>query len=90
MPLLTYSAVGGLRQDPGRTAESSAEATTCGNGGHDVRVSLSMHGGGADVEPVVGLAVGLTASVRLRAPGAEARVCAARPGERPVDSSEGR
>lgn len=31
-PLLTYSALGGLRQDPGGGAKSSAEATTCGNG----------------------------------------------------------
>jgi hypothetical protein len=29
----TYSALGGLRQDPGGGAESSAEATTCGNEG---------------------------------------------------------
>jgi hypothetical protein len=33
LPLITYSAPGGLPQDPGRTAESSVEATTCGNGG---------------------------------------------------------
>jgi hypothetical protein len=33
LPLLMYSALGGLRQDPGRGAESSAEATTCGDGG---------------------------------------------------------
>jgi hypothetical protein len=33
LPFLTYSAPGGLRQDPGRTAESSAEATTCGHEG---------------------------------------------------------
>lgn len=38
LPLSTYSAVGGLPQDPGHPAESSADATTCGNGGHDVRV----------------------------------------------------
>lgn len=31
-PLLTYSALGGLRQDPGGGAKSSAEATTCGKG----------------------------------------------------------
>ncbi|AXE79234.1 hypothetical protein C5746_22550 [Streptomyces atratus] len=31
MPLSTYSAPGGLRQGPGRAAESSAEARTCGN-----------------------------------------------------------
>ncbi len=31
-PLLTYSALGGLRQDPGGGAKSSAEAITCGNG----------------------------------------------------------
>ena len=52
--------------------------------GHDVRVLLSTHGGRGD-EPLVGLAV------RLRALGAEVRVCAP-PGwaERPADSSEGR
>ena len=33
LPLLTYSAPGGLRQGPGGAAESSAETTTCGNGG---------------------------------------------------------
>lgn len=33
LPLLTYSAPGGLRQGPGSGAESSAEATTCGNEG---------------------------------------------------------
>ncbi len=69
-PFLTYSAPGGLRQDPGRDAELPAEARTCGNGGHDVRVLLSTYGGRGDVEPLVGLAV------RLRALGAEVRVCA--------------
>src|SRR5205807_1479398 len=33
LPLSTYSALGALRQDPGRAAESSAEARTCGNQG---------------------------------------------------------
>jgi hypothetical protein len=32
LPLSTYSARGGLRQDPGRAAESPAEARSCGNG----------------------------------------------------------
>ncbi len=45
LPLLTYNALGGLRQDPGRGAESSAGAATCGNWGHDVRVLLSAHAG---------------------------------------------
>jgi hypothetical protein len=31
LPLSTYSAPGGLRQDPGRAAELSAKARTCGN-----------------------------------------------------------
>ena len=31
LPLSTYSAPGGLRQDPGRAAESPAEARTCGH-----------------------------------------------------------
>ena len=33
LPLSMYSAPGGLRQDPGRAAESPAEARTCGNQG---------------------------------------------------------
>lgn len=33
LPVSTYSAPGALRQDPGRGAESSAEAATCGNQG---------------------------------------------------------
>ena len=70
LPLSTYSASGGLRQDPGRAAESSAEARTCGNGSREVRVLLSTYGSRGDVEPMVGLAV------QLRALGAEVRVCA--------------
>jgi vancomycin aglycone glucosyltransferase len=69
-PLSTYSAPGGLRQDPGRAAESPAKARTCGNGSREVRVLLSTYGSRGDVEPLVGLAV------RLRALGAEVRVCA--------------
>ena len=41
LPLSIYSAPGGLRQDPGRAAESPAEARTCGNGGSEMRVLLS-------------------------------------------------
>src|SRR5206468_11814403 len=44
LPLLTYSAPGGLRQDPGRTAESSAEATTCGNGARRACVVVDVWG----------------------------------------------
>ena len=33
LPLLIYRAPGGLRQDPGRVAQSPAEARTCGNQG---------------------------------------------------------
>jgi hypothetical protein len=33
LPLSMYSAPGGLRQDPGRVAESPTEARTCGNQG---------------------------------------------------------
>ena len=69
LPLLPYSAPGGLRQDPGRAAESAAGPRTDEERGHDVRVLLSTDGGRGD-EPLVGLAV------RLRALGAEARVCA--------------
>jgi vancomycin aglycone glucosyltransferase len=52
--------------------------------GHDVRVVVDVRGG--DVGPLVGLAV------RLRALGAEVRVCASPPdsAERPADSSEER
>jgi hypothetical protein len=50
--------------------------------GHGVRVLLSTYGGRGD-EPLVGLAV------RLRALGAEVRVCAPPDwAERPADSSE--
>jgi hypothetical protein len=77
LPLLTYSAPGGLRQDPGRAAESAAGPRTDVDMGRDVRVLLSTDGGRGD-EPLVGLAV------RLRALGAEVRVCA------PPDWSGGR
>jgi hypothetical protein len=69
LPLSTYNAPGDLRQDPGRAAESPAEARTSGNGGRDVRVLSSTSDSCGDVEPLVGLAV------RLRALGAELRVC---------------
>jgi hypothetical protein len=60
LPLLTYSALGGLRQDPGRAAESSAEATICGNEGTTCGCCCrSTYGGCGDVEPVLGLAVRL-------------------------------
>ena len=50
-----------------------------------MRVLLSTYGGRGDVGPLVGLAV------RLRALGAEVRVCAPPDwAERPADSSEGR
>ena len=70
MPLLIYSAPGGLRQDPGRVAESPAEARACGNQGFAKYVCSCRRVGLADVEPLVGLAV------RLRALGAEVRGCA--------------
>src|SRR6266542_604306 len=69
-PLSTYSAPGDLRQDPGRAAESLAEARTYGNGSREMRVLLSTYGSRGDVEPLAGLAV------RLRALGADVRVCA--------------
>ncbi len=70
LPLSTYSAPGDLRQGPGRAGGSLAEARTYGNGSREMRVLLSTYGSRGDVEPLVGLAV------RLRALGAEARVCA--------------
>ena len=69
LPLLTYSAPGGLRQDPGRAAESATGPRTDEDMDRDVRVLLSTDGGRGD-EPLVGLAV------RLRALGAEVRMCA--------------
>jgi hypothetical protein len=66
-PLSTYSAPGGLWQDPGRAAELPAEARTRGSGSCEVRVSLSTYGSRGDVEPLVGLAA------RLRALGAQVR-----------------
>jgi hypothetical protein len=77
LPLLTYSRLGALRQDPGRAAELAAGPKRAKTWGHDVRVLLSTYGLRGD-EPLVGLAVG------LRALGAEVRVCAL------PDSSEGR
>src|SRR4051794_41480679 len=60
LPLLTYSAPGGLRQGPPRAAESSPEARTCtdracGNGGGAVHVVLSTDGWRGDVEPLARL-----------------------------------
>ena len=70
MPLSVYRAPGGLRQDPGRVAESPAEARTCGNQGFTKPVCFADVWAALNVEPTVGLAV------RLRALGAEMRVCA--------------
>lgn len=47
LPLSTYSPPEGLRQDPGGGAESSTDATTCGNGGHEVRVLSTYEGNAA-------------------------------------------
>jgi vancomycin aglycone glucosyltransferase len=77
-PLSTYTAPGGLRQDPGRAAELLAEARTGWlaeartgrNGVHDVRVLLSAYDSRGGVEPLVALAV------RLAELGAGVRVCA--------------
>src|SRR5262249_39075971 len=55
---------------PGGALQSWAEATTSGHRSREMRVLLSTYGGRGDVEPLVGLAV------RLRALGAEGRVCA--------------
>src|SRR5262249_10079136 len=58
LPLSIYSTRGDLRQDPGRAAESPAEARTYGNGSRDVRVLLSTPGcqrpqiGTDDVNPL--------------------------------------
>src|SRR6266508_562135 len=47
-PLSTYSAPGDLRQDPGRAAESLAEARTYGNGSREMRVLLTTYGSRGD------------------------------------------
>ena len=85
MPLLTYSRLGGLRQDPGRAAELSAGPRTNEDmGARRACVVVDLWGRG-DVGPLVGL------EVRLRALGAEVRVCAPPDwAERPADPSEGR
>jgi hypothetical protein len=69
-PLSAYGVRGGLPQDVGRVAELPTQARTCGHGRCEVRVLLSAYGSRGGVDPVVELAV------RLRAPGAEVRVCA--------------
>ncbi len=56
-PSLAYSAPGGLRQDPGRGAESLAESRTYENGGCEVRVVLSTYDSREGVEPLVALEV---------------------------------
>ncbi len=68
LPLLTYSALGGLPQDPGRAAESRPGQERTKTWGHDVNVLLSTYGGRGDVGLLV---VGL--ALRLRALGAEVR-----------------
>jgi len=73
LPLLTFSRLEGLRQDPGRAAESSAGPRTDEDMGAR-RACVVVDPWGRGDEPLVGLAV------RLRALGAEVRVCAARLG----------
>lgn len=70
LPLSSYSEGGALRQGPGRDAESSAEARTWENQGFAKYVRLYRLWVLRGVKPPVGLAV------RLRARGAEVRVCA--------------
>jgi hypothetical protein len=76
LPLLTYSGLGGLPQDPGRAAESSAGPRTDEDmGARRACVVVDVWGRG-DVGPLVGLAV---------------RVCVLPDSaERPADGSEGR
>jgi 3-(3-hydroxy-phenyl)propionate hydroxylase len=57
LPLSTYRAPGGLRQDPRHTAKWRTEAGTCGDGGHEMRVSLSTHGSHGDAGPMADHAV---------------------------------
>jgi vancomycin aglycone glucosyltransferase len=66
LPLSTYSAPGGLRQGPRRTAESLADARKLRKQEiHEVHTFLSVHGSCGGIEPLVGI------GPRLRAPGAE-------------------
>ena len=53
LPLLIYSAPGGLRQGPGGAAEWLAQVRTYANGSHEMRVLLSTSGL-LGVEPMVG------------------------------------
>ena len=52
----------------------TAEATTYGNGGSEMRVLSSTYKPHEDVVPMVGLVVGLGVRVRVRALDAEVRV----------------
>jgi hypothetical protein len=52
-----YSALGGLRQAPGREAESTAVARIYGHVSLDMRVLLSTYGSRGDVQPLAALAV---------------------------------
>jgi hypothetical protein len=84
LPLLAYSRLGGLRQDPGRAAESAAGPRTDEDMGAR-RACVVVELWGTRRQPLVGLAM------RLRALGVEVRVCAPPDwAERPDDSSEGR
>jgi hypothetical protein len=84
LPLLTYSALGGLRQDPGRAAESSAGPRTDEDMGATTCVCLLSTDGGRG-------AGSLGLAGRLRALGTEVRMCAPPDwAERPADSSGGR
>jgi hypothetical protein len=65
-PLVSISNLyrtGGLRQDPGRAAESPAEARTYGNGSREMHVLVTTFGSRRDIELVVGLASGLATRV---------------------------
>ena len=84
LPLLTYSRLGACGKARVVLQNRRPDQERTKTWGHDVRVLLSTYGGRGD-EPLVGLAV------RLRALGAEVRVCAPPDwAERPADSSEGR
>ncbi len=65
MPLSTYNAPGGLPQGPGHGAESSADATTCGNGAHHVYVLDLQEVDGTQVAVVGGKGASLGALTRI-------------------------
>src|SRR5215468_12411418 len=70
LPNLNVYRTGGLAARPGSCRRIAGRGQGLRRWERDMRVLLSTYGGRGDVEPLVGLAV------RLRALGAQVRVCA--------------